>query len=83
MRVGQAYELHITNVDPPGNDAHGFGGISALGMSGATLDPGDSVTRTVRPAAGQARAFPYGFACGVTSCGEGHTDMVGTIRRSL
>ena len=78
MRVGQRYEVRITDTDPPGTNGHGFPGISALGMSGASLDPGETVTRIVTPTAGQVGT--HGFACSVSSCGDGHDDMIGSIQ---
>ena len=76
MHVGQTYEVHITNTDPPGEDEHGFSGIPALGMSGAVLDPGDTVIRTVSPTSTGIHAF----SCSEDGCGDGHDDMLGVIQ---
>jgi PKD repeat protein len=77
MHVGQTYEVHITNTDPAGMPAHGFSGIAALGMSGAILDPGATVTRSVMPTAGQLGT--YNFRCS-QECGAGHEQMVASIQ---
>ena len=78
MRVGQSYQVRITNTDPAGEDEHGFSGIPALGMSGAVLFPGQTVTRTVMPTAGQVGIYP--FDCSESGCGSGHDNMLATIQ---
>ena len=78
-KVGTTYELHIRDGDPPGFLAHGFSGISALGLSGATLSAGGSfVTRTFTPNSSRVGSHP--FACSETSCGIGHDNMLGIIQ---
>jgi heme/copper-type cytochrome/quinol oxidase subunit 2 len=73
--VGQQYELRIQTED----DRHGFSGVAQLGISGEDLPPGDTVVRTFTPQAGQAGGvFP--FSCTVTTCGDGHDNMLGIMR---
>ncbi len=78
--VGTTYELHIRDVDPAGTDAHGFSGISSLGLSGQVLTSGGSVVviRTFTPTTAQLGSHP--FACSESSCGTGHNSMLGVIQ---
>ena len=78
MVVGHSYEVHITNTDPPGEDEHGFSGIPALGMSGAVLDPGDTVIRMVSPTS----TGLHPFSCSEDGCGDQdeHDNMLGVIQ---
>ncbi len=79
MHVGQTYELHIRDDDPPGSDSHGFGGIPALGMNAHVLTAGDPpFVLTFTPSAAQAGFF--GFACDQSSCGIGHDGMTALIQ---
>ena len=79
MKVGQTYELHISDGDPTGRAAHGFGGVSALGLSSQSLSPGRApVVVLFTPTAAQVGVF--GFACDMPSCGSGHSNMIGTIQ---
>ncbi len=80
-KVGTTYELHIRDGDRPGSAAHGFGGISALGLSGATLTAGGGfVTRTFTPTSSKTGFHP--FACNESSCGttRDHDNMLGIIQ---
>ena len=82
MKVGQTYELHISDGDPTGRAAHGFGGVSALGLSSQSLSPGRApVVVLFTPTAAQVGVF--GFACDMPSCGSGHSNMIGTIQVML
>jgi len=66
MRVGQTYELRITSDDV----THGFGGSSALGLQGATLNPGSApVILTISPTSSQIGS--HAFTCSIV-CGDGH-----------
>jgi PKD repeat protein len=78
--VGTTYELHITDTDPAGTDAHGFTGIPQLGMSGGILTPGGKtvLVRRFTPTSSQIGFFP--FACSEESCGTGHDGMVADIQ---
>lgn len=78
--VGIPYELHITDIDRQGSDAHGFSGIPSLGLSGQVLTPGGSVVvvRTFTPTADQVGFRP--FSCSESSCGTGHDGMLGVIQ---
>lgn len=79
MRVGQTYELHISDGDPTGRPAHGFGGIPALGLSSQPLAPGRApVVVLFTPTAAQVGVF--GFSCDMPNCGGGHSTMVATIQ---
>ena len=79
MRVGQAYELHISDGDRAGTAAHGFGGVPGLGIPGRALQAGGApMILTFTPGADQTGQFA--FACDVPSCGTGHSNMLGTIR---
>ncbi|HEX7253045.1 MAG TPA: hypothetical protein VF376_09210, partial [Thermoanaerobaculia bacterium] len=79
MHVGQTYELHISDGDPAGRIPHGFSGIPALGISARALQPGNGpVVVTFTPRSGQNGNFF--FSCNQSSCGSGHSDMVGTIQ---
>jgi PKD repeat protein len=76
--VGTTYELQIRDIDPPGTNAHGFSGISGLGISGASLSPGGAA-RIVRFTPTSNQVGPHLFACSVSSCGIGHNGMLATI----
>jgi PKD repeat protein len=79
MRVGQAYELHISDGDRAGTAAHGFGGVPGLGIPGRALQAGGApMILTFTPDANQSGQFF--FSCDVPSCGSGHSNMIGTIR---
>ena len=66
MQVGRAYELRMTTDDV----VHGFSGIPALGLSGATLSSSSKpVIRVARPTAAQIGVHP--FECDFF-CGAGH-----------
>ena len=79
MRVGQTYELHISDGDPLGRAAHGFGGVPGLGLPGRLLQAGAPPTIvTFTPGASQTGVF--GFSCDQPSCGSGHSNMLGTIQ---
>ncbi len=78
-KVGTTYELHISDIDPVRSLDHAFGGIPALGLSGANLTPQAAfVTRTFTPTAARVGFHP--FSCSVTSCGIGHDTMTGVIQ---
>jgi heme/copper-type cytochrome/quinol oxidase subunit 2 len=78
MRVGQTYELRISDGDPPGTEAHGFSGIPGLGVSGAALTAGGPATvRMVTPNSGDIG--PNFFSCNRTTCGTGHDSMIGSV----
>ena len=79
MRVGQTYELHISDGDPAGRAAHGFGGVPGLGIPArALLAGGPAAIVTFKPGAGQTGQFF--FACDQPSCGSGHSNMIGMIQ---
>ena len=79
MHMGQTYELHIIDGDPSGRTPHGFSGIPSLGISARGLQAGGApVVVTFTPRSGQAGNFF--FSCNQSSCGSGHSDMVGTIQ---
>ena len=78
--MGQTYEFRIRNADPPGSSAHTFSGIPTPRPSPPpTLNPGGQpIVRTITIDAGQVGSgHPY--ACTLTSCGDGHFDMIGNI----
>jgi PKD repeat protein len=78
LRVGQTYEFRIRSGDPPGTASHAFSGIPTLNLSAANINPGGQpVVRTITINAGQVGSHLY--ACTLTSCGDGHNDMVGNI----
>jgi hypothetical protein len=79
MHVGQTYELHISDGDPVGRAAHGFGGIPALGIAAQALQAGHApIVVTFTPTAAQTGMF--GFSCNQPSCGSGHSAMLATIQ---
>jgi hypothetical protein len=83
MKVGQAYELHISNGDSVGQAgcrAHGFGGVPGLGIPRQSpLNPGSPpAIVTFTPSTGQVGTF--GFACDQSGCGVGHNQMFGSIQ---
>ena len=79
MRVGQAYELHISDGDPVGRAAHGFGGVPGLGIPARALQAGAPPTIIkFTPGASQTGVFP--FACDQPSCGSGHSSMFASIQ---
>jgi hypothetical protein len=79
MRVGQAYELRVSDGDPIGRAAHGFGGVPGLGIPGRPLQAGGApMILTFTPGTDQTGQFF--FSCDVPSCGSGHSNMLGTIR---
>jgi heme/copper-type cytochrome/quinol oxidase subunit 2 len=78
MRVGQTYELRISDGDPAGRAAHGFGGIPGLGIAAQPLQAGAPPRIvTFTPAASQIGMF--GFACNQPTCGTGHSEMLAAI----
>ena len=78
LRVGQTYEFRIRSGDPPGSSAHAFSGVPSLNLSAAPINAGGQPTiRTITINAGQVGNHLY--ACTLTSCGDGHFDMVGNI----
>ena len=79
MRVGQTYELHISDNDPVGSPEHGFGGVPGLGIPRQSpLTPkAPPVIVTFTPTSGQVGSF--GFSCDQSGCGIGHNDMLGVI----
>ena len=79
MHVGQTYELRISDGDPIGRAAHGFGGIPDLGISAQALQAGGAPrVVTFTPTASQTGLFA--FSCNQTSCGSGHSEMLGTLQ---
>jgi PKD repeat protein len=79
MHVGQTYELHISDGDPIGRAAHGFGGVPGLGIPARALQAGGAATIiTFTPGANQTGTFL--FSCDQPSCGSGHSDMLGAIQ---
>ena len=73
MRVGRTYELRMTTDDV----IHGFSGIPALGLSGATLSSSTvPVVRFASPTAAHVGVHP--FECDFF-CGVGHP-FSGTIQ---
>jgi hypothetical protein len=79
MHVGQTYELHISDGDPNGRAAHGFGGIPDLGIAAQALQTGRPPTVvTFTPTASQTGTFL--FSCNQPSCGGGHSAMVGSFQ---
>ena len=78
-RVGQSYQLQISDGDRPGTTAHGFSGIPSLGLSSQALTAGGSARiLTFKPTAGQTGA--HFFSCSQSDCGTGHDSMLGTIQ---
>ena len=78
MHVGQTYQLMISDGDRDGV-AHGFGGISSLGVSARSLAVGGSrVAVMFTPTSSQIGS--HFFACNQPSCGSGHGDMLGNIQ---
>jgi hypothetical protein len=79
MHVGQTYELRISDGDPVGRAAHGFGGIPQLGIAAQALQAGKAPTViTFTPTASQTGLFA--FSCNQPSCGSGHSEMLGTLQ---
>lgn len=79
MRVGQLYELRISDGDRIGTAPHGFGGVPGLGIPARSLQPG-AAPAIIRftPRADQTGQFF--FACDQPSCGSGHGNMLATLR---
>ena len=79
VKVGQSYQLQISDGDRAGTTAHGFSGIPSLGLSALSLTAGGSPkTLTFKPTSGQTgTAF---FSCSESNCGTGHNNMLGTIQ---
>ena len=79
-RVGQTYQLQVRDGDPAGTLSHGFGGVPSLGI--AAVSPltagGPPTSRIFTPTSAQVGT--HIFACDQSSCGNGHNDMIGTIR---
>jgi PKD repeat protein len=79
MRVGQTYELHISDGDRIGTAPHGFGGVPGLGISSRLLQPGAApVIVRFTPNASQTGTFF--FSCDQPSCGSGHSRMLASIK---
>jgi heme/copper-type cytochrome/quinol oxidase subunit 2 len=79
MHVGQTYELRISDGDPVGRAAHGFGGIPELGIAAQALQAGKAPTVvTFTPTASQTGLFV--FSCNQPSCGSGHSEMLATLQ---
>jgi hypothetical protein len=79
MRVGQTYELRISDGDPIGRAAHGFGGIPELGIAAQALQAGKAPTVVMfTPTASQTGQFV--FSCSQPSCGSGHSAMLATLQ---
>ena len=77
--VGQTYQLQIRDGDPPGTIAHGFSGIPSLGLSAQSLTAGGPArTVTFTPTSGQLGS--HFFSCNQSSCGSGHSSMLGAIQ---
>jgi hypothetical protein len=75
MKVGQTYEVRMRTLDV----THGFSGLPAIGLSGATLGPSAPiVVQTIRPTA--AQTGNHVFVCDI-ECGVGH-GFAGTIQIS-
>jgi len=79
VKVGQSYQLQISDGDRAGTTAHGFSGIPSLGLPSLSLTAGGSPkTLTFKPTSGQTgTAF---FSCSESNCGTGHNNMLGTIQ---
>ena len=79
MRVGQTYELHISDNDPQGSPEHGFGGVPGLAISRQSpLTPkGPPVIVVFTPKSTQTGSF--GFSCDQSGCGIGHDGMLGVV----
>jgi hypothetical protein len=80
MRVGQTYELHISDVDPAGNEPHRFSGFPSLGISGSDFLPPSGSATIIRftPTAAQVGSTHL-FSCSNSACGIGHNTMLGNI----
>jgi hypothetical protein len=79
VRVGQSYQLQISDGDRAGTTAHGFSGIPSLGLSAQSLTPGGPPkTLTLKPTVGQLGS--HFFSCSESNCGTGHDNMLGTIQ---
>jgi hypothetical protein len=77
-KVGQPYQLRISDGDPTG-PAHGFGGVPSMGISSQTLSiGGPPAIVNFTPTSGQVG--PNLFACNLSSCGTGHSNMVGSLQ---
>ena len=79
MHVGQAYELHISDGDPIGRAAHGFGGVPGLGIPGRALQAGGTPA-IIKFTPGANQTGTFNFVCDQPSCGSGHSNMLGVIR---
>ncbi len=75
LHKGQRYSIQIFDDAPFGTLGHTFSGIAALGLSGGSIDPGTSFTRTFTP--DTLGDFP--FLCTDSGCGVGHDGMTGVI----
>jgi hypothetical protein len=80
MRVGQTYELHISDTDPAGNEGHQFSGVPSLGIPamGKLVASGPAQVITFTPTSGQVGASHL-FSCNNSACGIGHSSMLGNI----
>jgi heme/copper-type cytochrome/quinol oxidase subunit 2 len=81
VKVGQAYQLQVSDGDRPGTTAHGFSGIPSLGLSALSLVAGGPPkTLTFTPNVSQLGDFF--LSCSESTCGTGnqHDDMLGIIR---
>src|SRR5436309_7646708 len=78
-KVGQTYQLQVSDGDRPGTVAHGFSGIPSLGLAAQSLTAGGAPrTLTFTPTSGQLGS--HFFSCSESSCGSGHDNMLGTIQ---
>jgi hypothetical protein len=79
VKVGQSYQLQISDGDRAGTTAHGFSGIPSLALSALSLTAGASPkTLTFKPTTGQTGT--HFFSCSESTCGTGHDNMLGTIQ---
>ena len=79
MRVGQPYELRISDGDRVGTAAHGFGGVPGLGIPAAALRPGAAPV-VIQFTPGPNQTGTFFFSCDMPSCGSGHGNMVASIK---
>jgi PKD repeat protein len=69
FHVGQPYQLRVSRS----NGIHAFSGIAGLGCSAADLN--STAVCNFTPTAAQIGLHP--FSCTVSSCGSGHSQMLG------
>lgn len=68
FHVGQPYQLRIRRA----NGSHAFSGIAAFGCPGASL----TTTAVCNFTPTAAQIGTHGFACTVSACGSGHSQML-------